>query len=353
MEENRTFLKTWRAWATEHHDYLKVKRDLFDCPGFQPIDGSAHIIQDRGFIFLFSNNHNGNPARASIPINRWIQLEENSKAVYQIKEVYPNKGKVLATLRYGDDFLYDMPKDSAVVLSLQPAPEGSELSQSVDLEKQVQLVPAFSSIAPSKPRTPNAWHWPLDTLIENGGASPDVTANKVHARLSGQELCAGAIGKALQFKTGNKGLALGDIGLQAPVTLSFWLKSDVSQADARILSQLDGPSTQSGAIRMVGSSLQVWNTQDWPVVVNDLSNEGIWQHVALVFKKDGTVTGYLNGQMSQTANSAFNFNGSRAGIGAPFLGQWGTPFVGALDDFRISNRALKEQAINALYQQKN
>ena len=104
---------------------------------------------------------------------------------------------------------------------------------------------------------------------------------------------------------------------------------------------------------MVGSSLQVWNTQDWPVVVNGLSDKGIWQHVALVYKQDGTVTGYLNGKMSQTANSAFNFNGSRAGIGAPFLGQWGTPFVGALDDFRISNRALKEQAIKALYQQKN
>jgi hypothetical protein len=84
-----------------------------------------------------------------------------------------------------------------------------------------------------------------------------------------------------------------------------------------------------------------------------LSDKGIWQHVALVYKEDGSVTGYLNGKMSQTANSAFNFNGSKAGIGAPFLGQWGTPFVGALDDLCITNKALNQQAVKGLYQDQN
>jgi hypothetical protein len=44
LEENRKFLKKWRTWATRNLKYLKVKRDLFDCPGFKVIDGSAHII---------------------------------------------------------------------------------------------------------------------------------------------------------------------------------------------------------------------------------------------------------------------------------------------------------------------
>lgn len=347
--ENREFLKKWRAWATRNHQYLKVKRDLFDCPGFKPIDGSTHIIKDRGFIFLFSNHHTGKPIRASIPMNRWIQLEENPEAVYQIKEVYPNNGKVLATLRYGDDFLYDVPTDSAVVVSLEPAPGGSKISQSIDSEKQVQIIPAFSSVeAASATRGPDR-HYPFDKVITNGSVTPDVLSSQAHARLSGQEPCEGVIGKALRFKAGNKGIDLGDLGLQAPATLSFWIKSDRPQADGRILSQLEGPTTQSGALRLVGGSLQIWNTSGWPVVVNGLSDKGIWQRVAVVVKDDGTVTGYLNGKKSQTATSAFDFKGVSAGIGARFIGQYGTPFVGALDDVRISNRALNDGEIKTLY----
>ena len=350
LEENRTFLKTWRAWATENHDYLKVKRDLFDCPGFKPIDGSAHIIKDRGFIFLFSNNHNGNPARASIPINRWIQLEENPKAVYQIKEVYPNKGKVLATVRYGEDFLYDMPKNSAVVLEIEPAPSGSKPSPAMtgNPQKNVQIIRAFSSAAPAKSKKATYWHWPFDALTENGTSTPDTSPNKLHAQLSGQELGDGVVGKALQFKTGGKGVVVGNLDFQAPATVSFWLKSNGEQADGRIFSQLEGETTQSGSFRLAGSTLQVWNAKGWPVAVDGLNNKGIWQHVALVYKADGTVTGYLNGKKAHTVESGFNFYSGKAGICTPFLGKWGSPFVGALDDFRVSNRALKEKGIKAM-----
>jgi hypothetical protein len=146
QEENRQFLNQWRNWATDNYDYLKVKRDLFDSPGLSPIDGSAHIIKDHGFIFLFSPDHEGKAVRASIPINRWIQLEENPDALYQIKEVYPREGKVLATVKYGEEFLYDMPKNSAVVLALEPAPKGSKVSQTIAADQELQPVPAFLSI---------------------------------------------------------------------------------------------------------------------------------------------------------------------------------------------------------------
>ena len=339
LEDNRSFLKKWRAWATENHDYLKVKRDLFDCPGFNPIDGSAHVIKDRGFIFLFSSNHKGKPVRASIPMNRWIQLEENPDAVYQLKEIYPREGRLLATVRYGDNFLYDMPKDSAVVISMEPVAEGSKVSQPIEPEEGVQIIPAFSSLETASAAQGSDRHYPFDKLIQNGAATPEVLS-QAHARLSGQVLCDGSIGKALQFKAGNRGIELGDLGLRAPATLSFWFKSDSVQTDGRILSQLEGPAVQSGAIRINGGSLQVWNTEAWGVVVDGLSNKGLWQHVAVVFKDDGTVIGYLNGKKSQVANSAFDFNGIRAGISARFIGQYGNPLVGALDDLRMYNRAL-------------
>jgi len=192
-------------------------------------------------------------------------------------------------------------------------------------------------------------HWPFDALVENGDATPDASPNEAHARLSGQELCDGVIGKALRFKPWwRKGLDLGDLDLQAPVTLSFWIKTDRSEA-GRVLAQLEGPTTQQGCLQLVGGSLQAWNAQGWPVVVDGLSDKGIWQHVALVYQADGTVTGYLNGRKSRTAQSEFDFRGVKAAIGAPFLGQHGSPFEGALDDFRIYNRALEAKEIEALH----
>jgi hypothetical protein len=346
LEENREFLKKWRAWATGNYDYLKVKRDLFDSPGELPVDGSAHIIKDRGFLFLFPVG--GTSVRASIPINHWLQLEEDPDALYQIKEVYPREGTDLGIYKYGDEFLYDMPTDAAVILSLEPATKGSTPRPPDHLNQgKPVVIPAFSTVAPAKPRDANSWHWPFDELIENGAATPDASPNKAHARLSGQVLCEGAVGKALQFKAGNKGSVVGNLDLQAPATVSFWLKSDKAQADGRIFSQLEGPTTQAGSFRLAGTTIEVWNAQGWPVVVDGLSDKGIWQHVALVYQADGTVTGYLNGTKSQTANSGFDFNSGKAGICTPFLGLHGRPFEGALDDFRIHNRALEAKEIQA------
>lgn len=354
-KENRDFFKKWRAWASVNIDYLAVKRDLFDSPGHSPLDGSAHILGDRGYVFVFRGGFDAGlnqdtSLRASIPMNRWLQLEENPDALYQVKEIYPRQGVDLGIYRYGDEFLYDMPQDPAVIISIEPAAQGSK-PRRPDLQTQSNcaVVPAFSAHAYPKPREPTAWHWPFDELIDKGAATPGVSINKVQARLSGQQLCDGVVGKALEFKAESKGLALGDLGLQAPATVSFWLKTDHPQADGRLLSQLEGPTTQSGALRLAGGSLQVWNTQAWSVVVDGLSDNGDWQHIALVFKEDGTVSGYLNGWKSNTVHSAFDFDGVQAGIGAPFLGNWGSPFVGALDDFRIVNRALGEQAINAQF----
>jgi len=192
-------------------------------------------------------------------------------------------------------------------------------------------------------------HYTFDTLIENGAATPDSSLHKAHARLSGQELCEGVVGKALRFRAGNKGVGLGDLGLQAPATLTLWLQPAGPQADGRILSQLEGSTTQSGCLRLAGASLQAWSGTTWATVVNGLSDRGHWQHVALVYGAGGTVTGYLNGTKAHTIQSGFGFKGVKAGIGAPFLGRHGTPFTGALDDLRIYNKALKDQEIKAMY----
>jgi len=148
LQENRDFLAQWRAWATANHAYLKVKRDLFDCPGFKRLDGSAHIIGDRGFLFLFPSGSGLTP-RAAVPMNRWIGLDEDPAALYRITEVYPQPGRLIGTYRYGDEFPFDMPA-SPVILSIDPAPAGAQPEQNVPLldAAQVVSVAAFSSTNP-------------------------------------------------------------------------------------------------------------------------------------------------------------------------------------------------------------
>ncbi|WDE97195.1 hypothetical protein PQO03_04400 [Lentisphaera profundi] len=178
----------------------------------------------------------------------------------------------------------------------------------------------------------------------------DSSSNKAHLALSGQGIVEGLKGKALEFKVGGQALELGDLAIEAPATVSFWIKSNSPQKDGRILSQLDGPvANQSGSLRINGSQLEVWNTKQWTSVLSGLSFQGIWQHVTLTFESDEKVIGYLNGHTNREARSRFDFSGVKAGLAAKYLGQYGESFVGSLDDFRIYKGVLSQQEIEALY----
>ena len=158
LAENREFLKKWRAWATENYAYLKVKRDLFDCPGYSRVDGSAHILKDRGFFFLFPGGHAGESGiankvradprttRAAIPLNRWVGLEDKP-ASFKLTEIYPHEGRDLGIYRYGEEFLYDLPRNLAVVLKIEPAGPGakSESRAAGKADENTIVVPAFRS----------------------------------------------------------------------------------------------------------------------------------------------------------------------------------------------------------------
>ena len=131
---------------------MKVKRDLFECPGYSPVDGSAHILGDRGFLFLFPGGFDKKIApektmRASISLNRRIGLKEDRAANYQITEVHPNAGADRGTFRYGEDFLYDMPKDSAAILSIAPiTTEPKPQRATLKADSEVIVVKAFAPI---------------------------------------------------------------------------------------------------------------------------------------------------------------------------------------------------------------
>ena len=191
-------------------------------------------------------------------------------------------------------------------------------------------------------------HWSFDEVSNN--QVKDHSGNQVDLNLSSQKSDDGVLGKALEFPAGSQALDLGDLGLKAPVTLSFWMKTNTTQNDGRIFSQLNGPvHGQAGTLRINENNIELWNAKNWIPIIKGISDQGLWQHIAFVFRQDGKVIGYLNGKASSAYRSSFDFKGVSAGLAGKYMGQYGKNFIGSLDDFRIYNSALNEQEIKDLY----
>lgn len=387
IEENRTFLRHWRTWATAHYEYLKVKRDLFGCPGFEPLDGSAHIVGDRGYLFLFpAGVHTADGAlaarvraraprtRASIRLNHRLGLTPNAGAVFRLTELYPQADRSLGTWAYDAEFRYDMPRDSAVVIEIEPAPRDAAVQSAVwgTLEAGVELVPAFSAEPPPSARGfagPPVLlvQLPFDTVNADETSTPNLAPPGGWVALNGLALTNGLLGKALSLDgRPRQGLDLGDLELESPATVAFWFKpaatarafagtSDLpefeterARSQGRLLSQLAGATTQSGSLRLGPDQLELWDGTAWRVLVQRAFPAGEWIHLALVFNEAGAVTAYVNGQEGGNVTAAADFHGARLGLGAAFLNTYGHPFAGELDEVRIYRGALDAQAIASL-----
>lgn len=366
-EENQAFFEKWRDWASRNIEYLNVRRDLFPCPGYGRVDGSAQIIKDRGFLFLFPTGFQPNshsPAndeglraavskfpkvvRAAIRLNHWLGLETESTAVFKVVELYPQAGRTLGTYRYGESLLYDMPKASAVVLSVIPAPTGERLAAKGFDPKatDVHLVPAFSEGA-MKTRAFLALDDPARAKMLVAKAGFEVAKENVNP-------VDGVVARELNFpaleQAADPTFDLGDLRLRAPATIAAWIwRNDITD-DRRLLSQLTGPVAQAGALRLAGRQLQVWDGRHWLVLVSDGVEATTWLHLAVVFSADGQATGYVNGQRRETVDCRCDYYGVRAGIGAKFLGLHGGQFSGQLRDFQIRRAALTAIELDQLWQ---
>ncbi|MDA1088385.1 MAG: hypothetical protein O2901_15395 [Verrucomicrobia bacterium] len=53
-DADKAEIRKWLDWGRANVKYILVRHDLFDWPGKGRVDGSAHLIGDRGLIFLFN-----------------------------------------------------------------------------------------------------------------------------------------------------------------------------------------------------------------------------------------------------------------------------------------------------------
>jgi len=184
---------------------------------------------------------------------------------------------------------------------------------------------------------------PVADVVLDHAASATLDEGTAAVRLS-RDLPAPAV-VGLDGRGGS--IDLGDLQLAAPATFAAWLWIGDTEDDRRVLSQLDGPPTQSGALRLQAGALQVAAGQWQTLIAAPLPREA-WLHIAVVYGADGTATGYRDGERQATVRSGLDFAGVRTGIGARFIGEWGRPFVGCMRDVRIVRRALSAGEIASI-----
>jgi len=140
-EADRIFgpLRKWKAWATERLPYLKDRIDLFGQPCRKDgIDGTAHIIGDRGFIFVFNpwpETHWG-----SIPLNDMIGLTKGAR--FSFDEISGDKARRLGVYAKGDKFVFSIKPKTALLIELKSTKEPiSEMSLPAGVEPQEAFSP--------------------------------------------------------------------------------------------------------------------------------------------------------------------------------------------------------------------
>ncbi|MHC4996006.1 MAG: LamG-like jellyroll fold domain-containing protein [Planctomycetota bacterium] len=192
-------------------------------------------------------------------------------------------------------------------------------------------------------------HWAFDQLISGGTRTPDASGRGRHARVYGQPLVEGVVGKAIRMEAFPEQIVeLGDLGLRAPMTVSFWFWTRDLFRDRMVLAQMDGAANPSGALRFDGGQLEVLHGGTWERLIRDGLRITRWMHVAVVYGADGVTTGYLDGRRANAVACDADFTGRRTAIGAPVLGERGNVFSGRLDEFRVYNRSLGVAEIERL-----
>jgi hypothetical protein len=116
-DQDKAEIRKWLEWGRQNIRYLQVRKDLPQWPEAGRVDGSAHIVQDNGLIFLF----NPNP----VPLSGHFRLDRDGLGLtrgrrFEVRQSYP-ASDAKQQMRLGDDVVWEVPPQTAVVLFLAPA----------------------------------------------------------------------------------------------------------------------------------------------------------------------------------------------------------------------------------------
>lgn len=95
--EDKAWIRDWLAWTTKNKEYLLRTRTILQQPALGNVDGTAAILGDRGYLFLFNPNYKQLPAEFSLDETIGVTKGER----FLLKEVFPEKGRLLGKLGAG------------------------------------------------------------------------------------------------------------------------------------------------------------------------------------------------------------------------------------------------------------
>ena len=120
-EADRKWFQHWIDWTDMNKDYLRHTRTILGQPAIGKVDGTAAIVHDSGFVFLF--NPNGRRLDATFTLDETLGLKHHGP--YTIRELYPLEDRLIgkpgaAVWSSGDTFTRPLDGGSALVLEIEP-----------------------------------------------------------------------------------------------------------------------------------------------------------------------------------------------------------------------------------------
>jgi hypothetical protein len=114
-EQDQAEIGKWLDWGRKNVEYLKVRRDLPDWPATDKVDGSAHVVGNRGLVFLF------NPSRKALT-GEFALTEESiglkAAGNFRVSQEYPATDRKI-TSASGETVRWEVPPMTAAVLRIQ------------------------------------------------------------------------------------------------------------------------------------------------------------------------------------------------------------------------------------------
>jgi hypothetical protein len=141
-EADKSWIRHWLEWTVANKDFLRNTRTILGQPAIGRVDGTASIIGDHGYLFLFNPNYKALSAHFRLDKN--IGVDNGTE--FLLRELYPSEGSLIGkpaagVWHYGDDVDIKLDGTSATVLELIPLPKA---------QGQI-LVFGADALDPSKP----------------------------------------------------------------------------------------------------------------------------------------------------------------------------------------------------------
>jgi hypothetical protein len=193
--------------------------------------------------------------------------------------------------------------------------------------------------------------------ITNGFLADGVAMSKVTGQVGFEKDRFGKDNQAVSLKGGFFEIEPVDFfGKPNPHSVSFWFRRNDNSAAAYLITRAGwamGPSFGILDNYNTKNSLNVYTSKQDPFLDSSIIENNKWTQVCVVYNLDSAslyINGILNGERQPFQyNDNYNVNQIRVGATVLYDGSPIQPFLGAIDDLRIYNRALSDTEVKALY----